>query len=266
MLKKTGKKSNRRNRVKTTFFAAAFVVALTLSAMAAQKPQASQHLAGNMDAKQSTLTPAPPALCDPCLFYGGDLDTSSPNAAGLSDENTLLVFGSSTYGNFNVPSGMTVTVTGVLFNVQADANFDPATGSYDIRQGVSEGDGGTDIATGTGNIAIAATGRNFLGLNEYSIAINLTSPVTLGAGNYWFNVTANCTNGATDGSCYVGRMFVSNVTGRTDSVHGAGEGNGQMFLNSAYFGYSWANWCDSEFGLNARQCNSLSFGVLGTVD
>jgi hypothetical protein len=249
--------------VKTTLFAAAFVVALTLSAMAAQKPQASQHMAGNMDAKESTLTPVPPALCDPCLFYGGDLDTSSPNAAGLSDENTLLVLGSSTYGNFNVASGQTVTVTGVLFNVQADANFDPVTGTYDIRQGVSEGNGGTDIASGSGNIAVVATGRNFLGLNEYSIAIQLSSPLTLGPGNYWFNVTPTCTNGSQDGSCSSGRMYVSNVTDRANNLRGLDQGNQQAYLNSAYFGLTFANWCDSEFGLNSRQCNSLSFGVLG---
>lgn len=266
MPKKTAKKLNRRNRVKTTLFAAAFVVALTLSAMAAQKPQASQHLAGNMDAKESTSTPTPPALCDPCLFYGGDLDPTSQNAAGLSDENTLLVTGSSTYGNFNVPAEVTVTVTGVLFNVQADANFDPVTGTYDIRQGVSEGNGGTDIASGSGNLAVAATGRNFLGLNEYSIVIQLSTPLTLGAGDYWFNVTPNCTNGSQDGSCSVGRMFASNTTTRTNNVQGRGEAGGLIYLNSSYFGLTFADWCDSEFGLNARQCNALSFGVLGHVD
>jgi hypothetical protein len=200
------------------------------------------------------------------LFYGGDLSPSDPNAAGLSDENTLLISGSSTYGNFNVPSSESVTITGILFNVQADANFDPQTASYDIRQGVSEGSGGTEITSGSGSIGVAATGRNFIGLNEYSVAVSLPTPLVLGAGSYWFNLTPNCTNGAYDGSCYVGRIFVSNVTGRTDSIHGAGEGNGQMFLNSAYFGFTWANWCDSDLGLNPHQCNSLSFGVLGYVN
>jgi hypothetical protein len=200
------------------------------------------------------------------LFYGGDLSPSDPNAAGLSDENTLLIPGSSTYGNFNVPSSESVTVVGVLVNVQADANFDPLTATYDIRQGVSEGDGGIEIATGSGNIAVAATGRNFIGLNEYSVAVQLTTPIVLGAGSYWFNATPTCVDGATDGSCSVGRFFISNVTGRTNSVHGAGEGNGQMYLNSSYFGFTWADWCDSSLGLNPHQCNSLSFGVLGYVN
>jgi hypothetical protein len=252
--------------VKTTLFAATLVVALTLSAAAAdKKPPMSQHLAGSNEAGPPPVM-VPPALCDPCLFYGGDLSPSDPNAAGLSDENTLLVFGSSTYGNFNVPSSESVTVTGVLFNVQADANFDPLTASYDIRQNVSEGSGGTEISSGSGSIAVAATGRNFIGLNEYTLVVPLPTALVLGPGSYWFNLTPNCTNGAYDGSCYVGRMFVSNVTGRTDSIHGAGEGNGQMFLNSAYFGFTWANWCDSDIGLNPHQCNSLSFGVLGYVN
>jgi hypothetical protein len=249
--------------VKTTLFAAALVVALSLSAAAAQKPAPSQHSAGNMDGKQTPPLSIPPALCSPCLFYGGDLNVSSLNAAGLSDEDTLLISGSSTYGNFNVPSGASVTVTGILFNVQADANFDPLTATYDVRQGVSEGDGGTDLASGSGAIQVAATGRNFLGLNEYSLAVQLAEPLVLGPGDYWFNMTPTCVAGSTDGSCYVGRQFVSNVNGRTDSIHGAGEPGGQIFLNSAFFGFTWANWCDSSLGLNARQCNSLSFGLMG---
>jgi len=37
------------------------------------------------------------------LFYGGDINPASPNAAGLSDENTLLILGgSSTYASFTL--------------------------------------------------------------------------------------------------------------------------------------------------------------------
>ena len=250
--------------MKTTPFAATLVVALSLSA-AAQKPLVSRHSAGNPSAQAGPAIQVPPPLCDPCLFYGGDLSPSDPNANGLSDENTLLYSNNVTYGNFNVPSGLSITVTGVLVNVQADANFDPLMANYDVRQGVSEGNGGTDLATGTVSATVAPTGRTFLGFQEYTVAVNLTTPLVLGAGNYWFNVTPECLNGATDGSCSVGRFFASNVTGRTNSIHGAGESNHEMFLNSPFFGITWANWCDSFLGLNGQACNGLSFGLMGTI-
>ncbi len=250
--------------MKTTLFAAALVVALTLSAAAAQKPPVSQHLAGNPNSAGPFAPQGiPPSLCDPCIFYGGDLNTSDFNAAGMSDENTLLIPGSSTYGNYNVVNG--VTVTGILFNIQADANFDPVTGSYDVRTGVSEGNGGTSLASGTGSIQVAATGRNFIGLNEYSVAIQLSTPLVLTPGAYWFNVTPNCTNGAQDGSCSVGRFFVSNTTQRTNNVVGGNQSDHQMYLNSPAFGLSWANWCDASVaGFNKSQCRDMSFGLMGT--
>jgi hypothetical protein len=253
--------------VKTTLFAATLVVALTLTATAAQKkPPMSQHLAGN-NHMGPPANNVPPLLCNPCLFYGGDLDPSNINAAGLSTEDTILIPGSATYGNFNVPSTTnSVTVTGVLFQVQADANFDPTTASYDIRSGVSEGNGGTSLASGSGTIQVAATGRNFLGLNEFTVAVQLSTPLVLSPGAYWANVTPTCTNGAQDGSCSVGRFFVSNVTGPINNIRSWTETNKEMFFNSSFFGFNWANWCDSSLGLNGVQCGHLSFGIMGTIN
>ena len=141
--------------MKRMLFAVALVITLSLSAAAAEHktPALSHHRAGNpaaelQDTKESP-DPSVPALCSPCLFYGGDLNPSDPNSSGLSDENTLFAPGSSTYGELAIPPGTTVTVKGILFNVQASAAFDPMTASYDIRTGVSEGNGGTSIASGT---------------------------------------------------------------------------------------------------------------------
>jgi hypothetical protein len=265
ILHKIAKKSNRRNRVKTTLFAATLVVALTLSAAAATKrPALSQHLAGsNTGGTQFSGHSVPPPLCDPCLFYSGDLNPADPNAAGMSDENTLLIIGgSSTYGAFEPTES--VTVTGILVNIQASANFDPLTATYDIRTGVSEGDGGTSIASGTANTTVQATGRNFIGLNEYTVAVTLSSPVLLSAGEYWINVTPACVNGASDGSCNNGRMFVSNTTEKTNNISGQYQPAHSMFLNSSFFGFTWANWCDPDIGFNLRQCTGMSFGLTGT--
>lgn len=246
-----------------TLFAAMLVVALGLCAAAeGKKPAASLHLAGSADeGVEFAGDGVPPALCDPCLFYGGDLNPASRNANGFSDEDSVFIPGSSTYGAFF--SRTTVTVTGILFNLQADANFDPLTASYDVRTGVSEGNGGTSLASGTASIQVAATGRIFTLINEYTVLVRLPAPLVLNPGEYWFNVTPTCTNGATDGSCSVGRFFASNTTQKTNQVLGSHQPQAEAFLNSAFFGLSWVNWCDADLGLNARQCGRLSFGLTG---
>lgn len=251
--------------MKKTLLAATIVVALTLTAAAAQKPAPSQHLAGSGEISALAPPGTPPALCSPCIFYGGDLNPDDGQATGFSDENTLLISGSSTYANFTVPTGGKVKVTGILFNVQADANFDPLNATYDIRQGVSEGNGGTSLASGTANITVATTGRVFLGVSEFTILVTLPTPQVLTAGQYWFNVTPQCTNGDVDGSCSVGRMFFSNTTQETNNVKGHAQQPYQLFLNSPFFGFTWANWCDAALGLVNGQCRFGSFGLTGTA-
>ncbi len=251
--------------MKTTLFAFALVVALSLSAVAANKPAASIHRAGDPSAAlpQSNGTPSvPPALCRPVLFYGGDINTSNANAAGMSDENTLLIIGGgSTYGAVAIPTGVTGNVSGICFNIQADAAFDPLTATYDIRSGVSEGNGGTSVASGSGTVVVQATGRNFLGLNEYTVALSFPT-VSLASGTYWFNITPQCLN-TLDGSCNVFRQFVSN-SNLANQIHGTWQPAHEMFLNSTFFGFTWANWCDSSLGFNPLQCAGLSFGLTGT--
>jgi hypothetical protein len=252
--------------VKTTLPAVAFVVALSLTAVAADsKVPASQHSAGNpsviVKGFKDSPSPLPPALCNPCLFYSGDLNPTDPNAAGMSDENTLLIIGgSSTYGAVNIP--VAATVYGIVYNVQASAAFDPLQASYDVRTGVSEGNGGASIASGTGSIQVSATGRNFLGLYEYTIAVSLSAPLALGPGEYWFNATPECLN-TLDGSCNVFRQFASNTTQEANNLHGSWQPVHEMFLNSSFFGFTWANWCDSSLGFNNAQCAGLSFGLRG---
>jgi hypothetical protein len=251
--------------VKKTLFATTLVLALTLTAAAGQKkPAASQHRTGMVEEVRLAPPGTPPSLCSPCLFYGGDFNVTDTNAAGLSDEDTLLVLGSSTYAAYNVPSGVNVGITGILVNVQSSVNFDPKTASWDVRTGVSEGNGGTGVASGSGTITVASTGRNFVGLNEYTVLVRIPT-LYLAAGEYWFNVTPECTNGAKDGSCYVGRIFLSNTTQNTNGVFAGAQPAGSMFLNSSVFGFTWANWCDAALGLNSNQCRAASFGLTGTA-
>src|SRR3974377_347025 len=88
--------------------------------------------------------------CGGQYFYTGDFDPNNPNANGLANENDGIVggtpYGAATYENFVVQGG-----TGV-FNLFTNnlTEFNPSSGYWEIRSGVSEGNGGTLIASGSG--------------------------------------------------------------------------------------------------------------------
>jgi hypothetical protein len=251
--------------VKRTIFATTLIAALTLTAAAQEKPPLWVTGAGSTGSSEQPQWAwgTPPALCRPCLFYGGDLNPTDPNTTALSDENTLYVKGSSTYAAYNVPQGVTARVTGILVNVLASVKFDPRIASYDIRTGVVEGNGGTSIASGTAKIRVALTGRKFGGMNEYALLVRLPEAQSLEEGEYWFNVTATCTNGARDGSCYVGRIYLSNTTQDTNGISADSQPTGSMYVNSPFFGLTFVNWCN--LGANSFQCGAASFGLTGTA-
>jgi hypothetical protein len=254
--------------VKMLFFAAALALALNPVATAQQATKPLPVLRGTGKAvagvnESQNAAATPPSLCKPCAFYGGDLSPNDPNAIGHSDENTFYIAGSSTYGAVIIPAGDVVKVDGALFNVLASAAFDPMTASYDVRTGVSEGNGGTSVASGSSGIQVMATGRNLAGLYEYTIAVRIHD-LTLTPGEYWFNITPTCMN-TLDGSCYVQRQYASNTTAETNNVHGSWQPAHEQYLNSVFFHLNWTNWCDSSLGLNSSQCRRLSFGIMGEV-
>jgi hypothetical protein len=251
--------------MKNTIFAAAIVLALSLTSAAAAKkpPYLVPPATGGDGAWHVPPAGIPPALCNPCIFYSGDLNPDDGQAEGFGDENTLLTPSSSTYAEFTVNPGGTAKVTGILVNVIGDANFDPQNATYDIRTGVSSGDGGTSVTSGTANITVAATGRVFAGYSEFTVYVALPATQTLSAGQYWFNVTPQCTNGAVDGSCYAGSIYLSNSTQLTNNVAGHNQVPYQNYINSSFFSYNWENWCD--LGLTNGQCRFSSWGLTGAV-
>ena len=253
--------------MKKMFYAVGLVVTLSLAASAQRAtPSASQHYTGNSTAGSSDpqIHRGAPRLCNPCLFYGGNLDVPNIDSAGLSDENTLNVSDSHTYGAFTIAAGQSASVQGLVFQVQMNAHMNPKQATWEIRSGVSTGNGGTVVASGTSAATMSPTGRVFLGFGEYTVGVKFPS-VTLSEGTYWANVTPQCTD-ASDGQCtsFGTRYFVSNTVKGTDNVHGGMQPAGQMFLNSSFFGLNFVNWCDASLGLNSTQCSALSFGVIGT--
>ena len=254
--------------MKKTLFAGILIAGFAVAAMA-QSPSltASTHArATHVSSSQKSAVPGPPTICHPCLFYGGDTNVNDPNVEGFANGNTLEVPDTESFGAVTVPDGKQVLVEGLLFNVIPDVTgnvFDPKTATWEIRTGMSEGNGGTQVASGSGNINPTLTGRSPFGFTEYTVAVAVVPPVTLTAGTYWVNVSPQCTNSG-NSNCSSMLFYVDNTTQGTNAVRPSFQPRHEMFLNSAYFGFTYTNWCDPSLGINSAQCAAMSFGVIGT--
>ena len=165
-----------------------------------------------------------------CAFYGGDLDLNDPNQNGLANENDAIVggspYGAATYQNFILSGSQ--TITGLASNNLSGLN--PATAYWEIRSGVSEGNGGTLIASGTGATSNQATGRSDFGFTEYTNFVGGLN-VSLGAGQYWMAVVPQDPSNAN-------RSYNSN----TDGLNSVGTQTiNQQYFNSAFFGANFTN-------------------------
>jgi len=176
------------------------------------------------------LVLATPLWSDVPYFYGGDFDPNNPNANGLANENDAAVggdpYGAATYQNFVVKGE--VGINGIFTNNLSQLT--PATGYWEIRSGVSEGNGGTLIASGDGAVTNTPTGRSGFGYTEYQNLVTGLN-VNLGAGTYWFAVVPECS------SCF-GRSFNSNTFG-LNSV--GTQNSNQQYWNSSFFGANFTN-------------------------
>jgi hypothetical protein len=253
------KNPRRNNQVKKSLFAVMFVAVFTFAAMAAE-PSLTLDKKGTQSHSGYTPTWGLPHTPGSIIFYGGDTNPNDPNAQGFANENTLLVPTSYTYAAVKAPAKVTV---GAIFNNTVSTIgdiFDPATGTYDVRTGVSEGNGGKDLTSGSGAQTAVATGRDPFGLPEYTLTVKFAKPLTATAGTtYWSTEVPQCTN-SSDSNCDSAEYFVDNTTQETNGVNAKDQVAGQLYLNSSYFGFTWANWCDSSLGQDSEQCARESFG------
>ena len=210
--------------------------------------------------------PTRPSYCSPCLAYTGDFDSSNSNANSLANENDLLVADSHIYAPilFFYPSG--ASVTGLFVNSLDTVGVeDPAVDPWDIRTGVSSGNGGTDFASGTAKSTDTPTGRSGFGLTEYTHLVTFTAVSVPKKGKYFINVTPQCTN-ANDSSCSSARYFESDEEDNPPMNH---VGSCKVILddsfwNSTTFGVNYVPTWGSTGGCGSIGCDAFSVGVLGT--
>lgn len=217
------------------------------SAGASQGPAATARGLGGPSNGSSAKSFAPPAACSPCLYYSGDFDPNDANANGLANESDAIVNSANIYTP--VTPDVTWHVTGLFINTLS--GLTPTNATWEIRTGVSEGNGGTVVASGSGAVTQTATGRSGFGYTEYTDSVAVS--VTLNAGStYWINVTPVCA------ACSA-RAFESNVPPGTAANH-VGPANvlDLSFFNSAFFGANFTN------ANNEGVFHLYSFGVVGT--
>jgi PEP-CTERM motif len=144
-------------------------------------------------------------------FYGGDIEPGNPYPNAILNENVgdYNPYLSATYQNFYALSN--ITVTGLFTNNLS--NLIPTSGYWEIRSGVSEGNGGTLVASGTGAVTNTPTGRSYFGYDEYTNLVSDLS-VSLATGQYWFAVVPACSS--CEGAAYNGNTFGTNSIGKSD--------------------------------------------------
>lgn len=181
------------------------------------------------------------------LWYNGDFN----GVSGLAQERQTSVSDARTYDNFNV-TGAGWNVTSVWSNdlMNSDVFNNATTAHWEIRSGVSAGNGGTLIASGDSPAALALTGR-FAGLlTEYTVEVTGLN-INLAPGTYWLSV-APIGNGS-------GQSFDSTTFGL--NAIGTPPGNdGNSFFDSTTFGRNFEPVSDAVlFG----QPTDFSMGVGG---
>jgi hypothetical protein len=201
--------------------------------------------AGAPGTRSLQIHKSPRHLTGNILWYNGDFN----GVNGLANEdNTSLGSGefASVYDDFNVPSGGW-TVGAVFSDNLSSTNITGA--SWEIRQGISEGNGGTLIASGmTMTPVVTPTGRSGFGFTEFMVEVTGIN-VSLSQGTYWLNVTPI--------GDLTGRSFDSNTSGA--NCVGTPCGNNQnAFFNSNFFGTNFTSTS------NEGQPSDFSMGVIGT--
>jgi hypothetical protein len=198
----------------------------------------------------TAIAQAPPGS----LWYNGDFNGFN----GLANERNTAITQAAVYDDFNVTASLGWNVTAVFSdNLMLTGGPIIMSGAdWEIRSGVSEGNAGTLVASGTtSSPMVTPTGR--LQGNEFTeymvevTGLNVFLPMLPSGQHYWLNVTP-VGNG-------MGRSFNSTTSG-THCVGTPCGNDDNSFFNSTFFG-AYFDHASNWVGFPA----DFSDGVIGTV-
>ena len=186
------------------------------------------------------------------VFYGGDFDERNGLIASTRVGDDGLVF-----DDFTLTQATNVTY--LFGNYQVDStNFSSA--AWEIRSGMSIGNGGSLIASGNGSTSTIATNRVAFGRNEYQVTVGGLN-VNLAAGTYHMAMSLDMSG--------VDRAFVSTTSGLDVATGGDPNpvptggplANGNSLFHSTWFAFNYGD-VQSAFGPGVWD---FSYGVGGVV-
>ncbi len=194
------------------------------------------------------------------LWYNGDFDGRNGGANQFEGQFGAGLFSVIADNFTGPPSGGTWTVTGVFSNNIMDPGLNTAitTANWEIRTGVSEGNGGTVVASASAAPAtVTPTGRVGFGRTEYTVMVtglNVSLPA-LPAGQFYFlDVVPVVPLGVS------GQSFCTTTSGA--NCVGTPCGNdGNSWWNSNLFGVTWTT-TQNIYGSGTWD---QSMGVIGTA-
>jgi hypothetical protein len=211
--------------------------------------------------------PTPPSYCNPCLFYGGDFDPNGPAPNALLNQETDSA-SATIYIPFAVPPNQTWTVAGFFSNnlVLGTPLLSPPQIEWSISTGISQGNGGTLIASGTAKATLTPTGRSWDGMNEYTALgrLNTNQLVTLTPGHYWMTAVPVCIS-----ECVV-NFYMTDVEDVPPPQAKGLESTDESYWYAPFAGDIFAETggtngvCDTQGG-PGDGCDKFSAGLLGTA-
>ena len=168
-----------------------------------------------------------------CLFYGGDFDSTAPNPDGVLDVTSGGIDGT-VYVPFIVPNNTKWRIFGLFGNYFMSPNPPVLNNGpnvyWTINTGMTDGNGGTQIASGFSTAALLDTSKNWIGYELYTI--NSPVSVVLGPGKYWMAVVPQDSTGTQIG-------FLANTLGAGSIGRSAVQD--ASFFNSIHFNINFVN-------------------------
>ena len=124
------------------------------------------------------------------LFYNGDgiVGFASPSVTQNADSRGMI------YENFTI-GGAGIYLTGLFgdFNLSPGGGF--TTAEWEVRSGLSDGDGGMLLFGGTADLANTYYGPALGGFERYRVSTTGFGSYFLSPGEYWFGLSPNSVSG-----------------------------------------------------------------------